>query len=78
MSIGYHDSKLCYHGLRVKVSWPLFSTENAGYSDNASYSDMTLEQKVSHYAKQNLLAQSLHPIAYEKSKRFERHTWVSA
>ena len=52
--------------MRVKVSWPQFLTENAGYSDNASYSDMTFEQKVSHYAKQNLLAQSLHPIAYEK------------
>ena len=68
--IGYLDSKLCYHGLRVKVSWPPFLTENAGYSDNASYSDMTFEQKVSHYPKQNLLAQSLHPIAYEKKPEF--------
>ena len=31
---------------------------------------MTFEQKVSHYAKQNLLAQSLHPIAYEKKPGF--------
>ena len=38
--------------------------------DNASYSDMTFEQKVNHYAKQNLLAQSLHPIAYDKKPGF--------
>lgn len=31
---------------------------------------MTFEQKVNHYAKQNLLAQSLHPIAYEKKPGF--------
>lgn len=40
--------------------------------DNASYSDMTFEQKVRHYAKQNLLAQSLHPIAYENKPGFRR------
>ena len=40
--------------------------------DNASYSDMTFEQKVNHYAKQNLLAQSLHPIAYENKPGFRR------
>lgn len=38
--------------------------------DNASYSDMTFGQKVNHYAKQNLLAQSLHPIAYENKPGF--------
>ncbi len=38
--------------------------------DNASYSDMTFEQKVDHYAKQNLLAQSLHSIAYENKPGF--------
>ena len=31
---------------------------------------MTFEQKVSHYARQNLLAQSLHPITYEKKPGF--------
>ena len=31
---------------------------------------MTFEQKVNHYAKQNLLAQSLHPIAYENQPGF--------
>ncbi|MCY3688080.1 MAG: DUF262 domain-containing protein [Gammaproteobacteria bacterium] len=40
--------------------------------DNASYSDMTFEEKVKHYAKQNLLAQSLHPIAYENKPGFRR------
>ena len=38
--------------------------------DNASYSDMTFEEKVKHYAKQNLLAQSLNPIAYERKPGF--------
>lgn len=36
-------------------------------SDNASYSDMTYSEKVKHYAKQNLLACSLHPIAYKNN-----------
>ena len=40
--------------------------------DNASYSNMTFEEKVEHYAKQNLLAQSLHPIAYECNPGFRR------
>lgn len=38
--------------------------------DNASYSDMPFEEKVEHYTKQNLLACSLHKIAYEKSPGF--------
>ena len=33
---------------------------------------MTFEQKVNHYATQNLLAQSLHPIAYENKPGFRR------
>lgn len=40
--------------------------------DNASYGDMTFEQKVEHYAKQNLLAQSLNSIAYENKPGFRR------
>ena len=40
--------------------------------DNASYSDMTFEEKVEHYAKQNLLAQSLHPIAYKNNPGFQK------
>ena len=38
--------------------------------DNASYGDMTFEQKLAHYSKHNLLAQSLHRIAYEKKPGF--------
>ena len=41
-------------------------------SDNASYSDMTYPQKVAHYAKQNLLACSLHPLAYENKPGFRK------
>ena len=40
--------------------------------DNASYSDMAYSKKVEHYAKQNLLACSLHPVAYEKNPGFSR------
>ena len=40
--------------------------------DNASYSDMTFEDKVNHYATQNLLAQSLHPIAYKNKPGFRK------
>ena len=40
--------------------------------DNASYSDMTYSDKVKHYAKQNLLACSLHPIAYENIPGFSQ------
>ena len=38
--------------------------------DNASYSDMHYSKKVEHYAKQNLLACSLHPLAYENDPGF--------
>jgi uncharacterized protein with ParB-like and HNH nuclease domain len=38
--------------------------------DNASYSDMAYPAKVAHYAKQNLLACSLHPLAYENKPGF--------
>ena len=40
--------------------------------ENASYSDMTYAEKVTHYAKQNLLACSLHPIAYENKPGFQK------
>ena len=40
--------------------------------DNASYSDMAFSKKVEHYAKQNLLACSLHPIAYENNPGFSQ------
>lgn len=40
--------------------------------DNASYSDMTYAEKLDHYAKQNLLAQSLHPIAYQNKPGFKQ------
>ena len=39
---------------------------------NASLSDMTYPEKVKHYAKQNLLACSLNPIAYENDPGFSR------
>ena len=41
-------------------------------SDNASYSDMTYQEKVKHYAKQNLLACSLNEIAYQNNPGFTR------
>ena len=41
-------------------------------ADNASYSDMTYSEKVSHYAKQNLLACSLHHIAYKNKPGFKK------
>jgi hypothetical protein len=37
---------------------------------NASYGDMTYVQKLPHYATQNLLAKSLHPIAYQHNPTF--------
>ena len=40
--------------------------------DNASYSDMKYTEKVTHYAKQNLLACSLHAIAYENKPGFQK------
>lgn len=40
--------------------------------ENASYSDMTYTEKINHYAKQNLLACSLHPIAYENKPGFQK------
>ncbi len=40
--------------------------------ENASYSDMIYTKKVTHYAKQNLLACSLHPIAYENKPGFQK------
>ena len=38
--------------------------------DNASYQDLAYAKKVTHYGKQNLLARSLVPIAYERSPGF--------
>lgn len=40
--------------------------------DNASYSDMIYSDKVEHYAKQNLLACSLHPLAYKNNPGFSQ------
>ena len=40
--------------------------------NNASYSDMTYAEKLPHYAKENLLAQSLTPIAYEHTPGFRK------
>ncbi len=39
---------------------------------NASYSDMIYSDKVEHYSKENLLACSLHPMAYENSPGFSQ------
>lgn len=33
---------------------------------------MTFEEKVEHYTKQNLLAQSLHPVAYKNNPGFRK------
>ncbi len=41
-------------------------------SFNASYGDLPYEKKREHYLKQNLLAQSLHELAYEKDPGFTR------
>ena len=41
-------------------------------SHNASYSDKAYEEKVKLYSKENLLACSLHPIAYENDPDFRR------
>ena len=40
--------------------------------DNKSYSDMPYSDKVENYAKQNLLACSLHPTAYKNNPGFEK------
>ena len=39
---------------------------------NASYRDDPFEVKREHYLKQNLLAQSLHPLSYQNSPGFVR------
>ena len=39
---------------------------------NASYGDMVYDDKVEHYFRQNPLAQSLHPRAYENNPSFLR------
>lgn len=39
-------------------------------SFNASYGDLPYEKKREHYLKQNLLAQSLHPMCYERNPGF--------
>ncbi|MEJ5223958.1 MAG: DUF262 domain-containing protein [Anaerolineales bacterium] len=39
-------------------------------SFNASYGDLSYEEKREHYLKQNLLAQSLHPKCYERNPGF--------
>lgn len=41
-------------------------------SFNASYGDLPYAEKLKHYPKQNLLAQSLHPSAYEHDPGFRR------
>ena len=39
---------------------------------NASYGAMPYEQKVQHYSGQNILAKSLHPLAYQHHPSFNR------
>jgi hypothetical protein len=39
---------------------------------NASYGDLTYEEKLPHYNTQNLLARSLHPQCYEHNPGFLR------
>lgn len=41
-------------------------------SFNASYGDLTYEEKLPHYNAQNLLARSLHPQSYERNPGFVR------
>ena len=41
-------------------------------SFNASYGDMTYEDKLPHYNTQNLLARSLHPLAYQNNPGFKQ------
>jgi len=41
-------------------------------SSNAAYGDCTYEDKLPHYLKENLLAQSLHPLCYERNAGFKR------
>src|SRR5208282_3439389 len=41
-------------------------------SFNASYGDLTYEEKLPHYLEQNLLARSLHPQCYEHNPGFLR------
>ena len=41
-------------------------------SFNASYGDLTYEEKLPHYHGQNLLARSLHPLCYENNPGFLR------
>ena len=41
-------------------------------SFNASYGDMPYQEKVEHYNTQNLLARSLHPLAYQNNPGFVR------
>jgi len=41
-------------------------------SFNASYGDLPYDQKLKHYVKENLLAQSLHELAYERNPGFQR------
>ena len=41
-------------------------------SFNASYGDLPYKKKREHYLKENLLAQSLHELAYERNPGFKR------
>jgi uncharacterized protein DUF1524 len=41
-------------------------------SFNASFGDLTYKKKREHYLKENLLAQSLHALAYERNPGFKR------
>ncbi|MEL6312349.1 MAG: hypothetical protein AAFQ17_08330, partial [Pseudomonadota bacterium] len=47
-------------------------------SFNASYGDLPYDKKREHYIKQNLLAQSLHELAYENDPGFKRFVSQSA
>jgi len=47
-------------------------------SFNASYGDLPYKKKREHYLKENLLAQSLHELAYERNPGFKRFIKESA
>ena len=61
-----HPADFAEH--RNRIGGPLLLPK----SFNASYGDLPYEKKFPHYDSQNLLARSLHPLAYEHNPGFHR------
>ena len=75
--IEYHEDEITqlheFHGMRNSIGDLILLPKGT----NQSFSAAPYEEKLPHYLKENLLAQSLHPACYEKNPNFRHYVEYS-